>query len=83
MPGVNRFSELFGLGKIRSAGFTPQEVSIRRIGQAARNGLFNAGPGLVEAFNGAFPREEFTIMFINVRSDQASTHGICAGYQYG
>ena len=67
---VDGVGKAFCQRQIRRGGFTPNQVRVRRIRQAAADRLFNAGMGAVEAFAGTFAGDEFAVVRVAVRGDQ-------------
>ncbi|CAM2159461.1 hypothetical protein PT2222_50299 [Paraburkholderia tropica] len=80
---VDRFGELLGEREIRLARFAPDHVGIRRVGEAARDRLFEAVAGAEEAFHRAFAREERLVVVVDIRGDEVGGFGVGAGEQHG
>ncbi len=78
MDGVRELAGVFQVGRGR---FAPDQVGVRRVGQAAGNGLVDAGAGAEEAFHRALAGDERTIVFIDVAGDQVGGVGIGASQQ--
>ena len=67
---VNGLREFSCLIEIRLRGFAPQQIGIRRIGQAASDGGLRSALNVVEAFRGALSGQEFAIARIDIAGDQ-------------
>src|SRR3546814_20654923 len=80
MDGLGELARVFQVGR---RGFAPDQVGVRRIGQAARDGLVDAGLGAEEAFDGAFARDEGAIVVVHVAGTQVGRVGVGAGQQNG
>ncbi|CRM98503.1 hypothetical protein [Pseudomonas sp. 22 E 5] len=72
----DRFSKATGFVQIRLGGFAPDQVGVRRVGQAASDSLVQAGAYFVEAFLGTFACHERLVVRVAVRRQQVSGVGI-------
>ncbi|CPM55675.1 Uncharacterised protein [Bordetella pertussis] len=82
LPGNWRWTASANL-RAYSRGFAPDQVGIRRVGQAARNRLVQAGAGAEEAFHRALAGDERAIVLIHVAGHQVGRVGVGAGQQDG
>src|SRR5690606_4129984 len=80
---VDRLGERAGEGQVGLAGLAPDQVGVRRVGQAAADGLVDALAGLVEALDGALAGGEFAIVVVDVGGQQVGSLGIGAGDDQG
>src|SRR5579883_517987 len=78
---MDRLSEATRLLDIRLRGFAPDEVGIRRVGQAARNSRLDASADTIEALSGALARQEGVVALVNVAGDELGAVGVCACHQ--
>ncbi len=75
---LDRLGEAPCLVQVRLGGFTPDQVGIRRIGQAARNRLIQARADLVETFMSALAGHERLVVGVAVRGQQVCRIGVGA-----
>src|SRR5690606_11489619 len=59
---MNRLGEAASVFQIGSGGFAPHQIGIRRVCQAAGNGLLDAGPSAEEAFHSSLASNEGAIV---------------------
>ena len=69
--------------QIRRRGFTPNQVSIRRIRQATADCLLNACMSTEEAFVGALAGNKFAVIRVAIGGDQIRRIGIGTSHQQG
>ncbi|SAI54292.1 Uncharacterised protein [Enterobacter hormaechei] len=67
---MNRIGKALRQRQIRRGGFTPDQVGVRGIRQAAADRLFNTGMCAIEPFAGTFAGNEFAVIRVAVRGDQ-------------
>ena len=67
---MDRLGEAARKFKIGLAGFAPDQIRVRRIGEAARDGLLKTVLGLEEAFHGAFAGRERLVVVVDVAGEQ-------------
>ena len=76
-------AKCLGERQVRLAGFAPDQVGVRRIGQAAADGLVEALAGAVEAFYRALAGAERLVVVVDVGGQQVGGFGVGAGEQQG
>ena len=64
--------------EIRMRGFTPDQVSVWSVGNAACNGRLESSANSEETFGGPFAGDELTVARIDVAGHQMSAVGIGA-----
>ncbi|MNL00956.1 hypothetical protein D3C87_1214080 [compost metagenome] len=79
----DRFSEATSFVQVRLGGFAPDQVGVRRVGQAASDGLVQTGAHFVETFLGTFASHEWLVVRVAVRSQQVSGVGVGTGQDDG
>ncbi|CUJ65274.1 Uncharacterised protein [Achromobacter xylosoxidans] len=80
---MDRVGELAGVFQVGRGGFAPDQVGVRRVGQAARDRLVDAGAGAEEAFHGALAGDERAVVVVDVAGHQVGGVGVGAGQQHG
>ena len=76
--GVDRLGEAARFLQVGRGGLAPDEVGVRRIGEAAADRLVQALAAFMEAFHGALAGQEGLVVVVDVRGDQARALGIGA-----
>ena len=69
--------------QIRGAGLAPHQVGVGRVGEAARERLFQAAAHLVEALGRALAGQEGLVVLVEVRGQQAGGLGVGARQHHG
>ncbi len=72
----DRFSEATSLVQIRLGGFTPDQVGVRRVSQAASDRLVETGAHFVEAFLSTFASHEWLVVRVAIGRQQVSRVGV-------
>ena len=67
--------------QIRRAGFAPDQIRIRGVGESAGNRLLETGSGSVKALDRPLTRQERTIALIHIRGDEIGRLGVGSGQQ--
>src|SRR5471032_2376673 len=80
---LDGLGEAAGFVQVRLGGFTPDQVGVRRVGQAAGDGLVEAGADFVEAFLGTLAGHERLVVRIAVRGQQVGGVGVSTGQDDG
>ena len=80
---MDGFGKLAREVQIGGAGFAPDQIGVRGVSQAARDGLLDTVVGTVETFNRALTGEEGLVMIVNVGGHQIGGFGIGTGQQNG
>src|SRR5476651_2552718 len=80
---LDGLGEATGFVQVRLGGFTPDQVGVRRVGQAASDGLVETGAHFVETFLGTFASDEWLVVWVAVRSQQVGSVGVGTGQDDG
>ena len=80
---MDRLGEFLRELEVRLAGFAPDHVGVRRVGEAARDRLFETRLRAVETFHRALAGQERLVVVVDVRGDQVGGFRIGAGEQDG
>ena len=67
------------LVEVRRRGLAPDEVGVRRVGEAARDRHLDAALDAVEALGGALARDERAVALVDVAREQLGAVGVGAG----
>jgi len=65
---MQRFGKRARVREVGFAGFTPDQVGVRRIGHAPRDGLLQTGACAIKAFDRALSGEKRPVVFVDVGS---------------
>ncbi|MCY1409385.1 hypothetical protein D9M71_247340 [compost metagenome] len=80
---LDRFGEATGFVQVWLGGFAPDQVGVWRVGQAAGDGLVQAGAYFVEAFLGALASNERLVVRVAVAGQKVSGVGVGTGQDDG
>ena len=80
---MDRVGEFLRELEVRLAGFAPDHVGVRRVGEAARDRLLEARLRAVETFHGALAGQERLVVVVDVGRDQVGGFRIGAREQHG
>ena len=82
---MHRFGEDPRIVEIGMAGFPPQQVGVRREGEAAGDAMVEAGAFLQaeEAFGRALAGQELPVALVDVACDQPGAFSVGTGDQHG
>ena len=80
---VHSLRKFAGKADVWHTGFAPDQVGVRRIGNASADGLFQTVFDTVETFLGALTREEWFVVGIVVAGHQVGGLCVCASQHDG
>ncbi len=80
---VDRVGEFLREFEVRLARFAPDHVGVGRVGEAARDRLFETRLRAIETFDRALAGQERLVVFVDVGRDQVGGFRIGAGEQHG
>ena len=69
--------------EVRLGGFAPNQIGVRRVGKAARDGGIQPAANAEEAFRRALAGEKLGIAWIDVAGQQMGAVGVGAGHNQG
>ena len=80
---MDGLGELACILQVRLAGLAPDQVGVRRIGEAAADRLVQTRTHAIKAFDGTLAGDEGLVVLVDVGSEQVGGVGIGACYQQG